>query len=154
MNTVILMGRMTADPEIRRTQTGKDVMSFSVAIDRGYGDKKQTDFINCVAWENTARFIGQWFLKGRLIALEGSLQTRSYEDKYGNKRTTTEVLVRQVHFTGDKGGSSRSVDVYAGDDIAPPAATYYPPSPAPAPAPAYEQTGFADVEDDGGDLPW
>ena len=154
MNTVILMGRMTADPELKRTQTGKDVMSFSVAVDRGYGDKKQTDFINCVAWEYTARFIGQWFPKGRLIALEGSLQTRSYEDKHGNKRTATEVLVRQVHFTGDKGGSSRSVDVYAGDDIAPPAATYYPPSPAPAPAPAYEQTGFADVEDDGGDLPW
>lgn len=154
MNTVILMGRMTADPELRRTQTGKDVMSFSVAVDRGYGDKKQTDFINCVAWESTARFIGQWFPKGRLIALEGSLQTRSYEDKHGNKRTATEVLVRQVHFTGDKGGSGRSVDVYAGDDIAPPAATYYPPSPAPAPAPAYEQTGFADVEDDGGDLPW
>lgn len=154
MNTVILMGRMTADPELKRTQTGKDVMSFSVAVDRGYGEKKQTDFINCVAWENTARFIGQWFPKGRLIALEGSLQTRSYEDKYGNKRTTTEVLVRQVHFTGDKVGSSRSVDVYAGDDIAPPAATYYPPSPAPSPAPAYEQTGFSDVEDGEGDLPW
>lgn len=152
MNTVILMGRMTADPELKRTQTGKDVMSFSVAVDRGYGGKKQTDFINCVAWEQTARFIGQWFPKGRLIALEGALQTRSYEDKHGNKRTATEVLVRQVHFTGDKVGSSRSVDVYAGDDIAPPAATYYPPSPAPAPA--YEQTGFADVEDDGGDLPW
>lgn len=120
MNTVILMGRMTADPELKRTQTGKDVMSFSVAVDRGYGDKKQTDFINCVAWEQTARFIGQWFPKGRLIALEGSLQTRSYEDKHGNKRTATEVLVRQVHFTGDKGGSGRSVDVYADDDIAPP----------------------------------
>ena len=73
-----------------------------------------------MAWEQTARFIGKWFPKGRLIALEGSLQTRSYEDKHGNKRTATEVLVRQVHFTGDKGGSIRSADVYAGDDIAPP----------------------------------
>lgn len=152
MNTVILMGRMTADPELKRTQTGKDVMSFSVAVDRDYGDKKPTDFINCVAWESTARFIGQWFPKGRLIALEGALQTRSYEDKHGNKRTATEVLVRQVHFTGDKGGS-RSPDIYADDDIAPPAATYYPPSPAPAPAPAYEQTGFSDVEG-GEDLPF
>ena len=120
MNTVILMGRMTADPELKRTQTGKDVMSFSVAVDRGYGDKEQTDFINCVAWEQTARFIGQWFPKGRLIALEGALQTRSYEDKHGNKRTTTEVLVRQGHFTGGKGGRIRSAEGYAGGDIAPP----------------------------------
>ena len=72
MNISILMGRLTAEPELRRTQSGKDVLSFCLAVDRGYGEKKETDFINCVAWEGTAKFISQWFRKGSLILVDAT----------------------------------------------------------------------------------
>lgn len=108
MNHVCLMGRLTAEPELRRTQSGKDVLSFTLAINRGYGDKRSADFPSCVAWEGTAKFISQYFRKGSLIAVEGSLRTRSYEDKNGNKRFIMEVLVDNAHFTGER--SNKSVD--------------------------------------------
>lgn len=151
MNTVILMGRMTADPELKRTQTGKDVMSFSVAVDRGYGDKKQTDFIDCVAWEHTARFISQYFRKGSLIAVNGSIRTRKYEDKYGNSRIATEVVVDHAFFTGEKSGRA-TADVDR-DDFAPaPMPTYNVTSYAAQPAPQPAQSSFSDfAELQGGD---
>lgn len=148
MNHVCLMGRLTAEPELKRTQTGKDILSFTLAVDRGYGDKKATDFLSCVAWEHTARFINQYFRKGSLIAVEGSIQTRSYEDKNGNKRTATEIVVSQTHFTGEK-ASKPSADIER-DDFAPP-----PPAPAPSFAPPPQTTidDFREVSEDD-DLPF
>lgn len=112
MNVAILMGRLTDTPELRKTANGISVTSFSIAINRNFksGDERQTDFINCVAWRQTAEFIANYFTKGAMIAVEGSIQTRKYTDKDGNNRTATEVVVNQAHFTGSKrdneGGSS------------------------------------------------
>ena len=100
----IIMGRITHDLEIRQTQSGVAVLQFTVAVDRNYSKdrEKQTDFINCVAWRNTAEHIGKWFSKGRMIAIDGHLQTRSYEDKNGTKHYVTEIMVDSVYFTGEK----------------------------------------------------
>lgn len=106
LNRVILMGRLTADPEQKRTPSGVSVTSFSIAVERNYADKstgnRETDFINIVAWRGTADLICRYFSKGRMIAVEGSIQTRSYEDRSGNKRTAFEVIADSVHFTGEK----------------------------------------------------
>lgn len=101
INNVVLMGRITKDLEPRQTQNGKIKLSFTVAVDRGYGDNKQTDFINCVAWEKRAQFIDKYFHKGSLIALTGSIKTGSYE-KDGRTIYTTEVWVDEASFTGEK----------------------------------------------------
>lgn len=101
LNKAILMGRLTADPELKQTPSGVYVTSFSIACDRNFQGKdgqRQVDFINIVAWRNTAEFICRYFSKGRMIALEGSIQTRNYEDKSGNKRTAFEILADQVYF--------------------------------------------------------
>lgn len=104
LNTAIIMGRLTADPELRTTQTGLSVTSFTVAVDRNYksGDERQTDFINVVAWRGTADFVSRYFKKGQMIAVQGSIQTRSYEDKNGNKRTAVEIVADNVSFCGSK----------------------------------------------------
>lgn len=103
INNVILMGRMTADAELRATQGGKYVTSFSIAVERDFAQngERQTDFINLVAWGKTAEFITRYFGKGNMIAVRGSIQTRQYE-KDGSKRTATEVLVDKVSFCGEK----------------------------------------------------
>lgn len=108
LNKVILMGRLTADPDLKQTQSGVNVVSFSIAVDRDYsnGEEKQTDFINIVAWRQTAEFISKYFLKGRMIAVEGSLQTRNYTDGNGNKRNITEVLVDRAYFADSKAGKN------------------------------------------------
>ena len=108
LNNVILMGRLVADPELRTTSTGKSVANFRIAVDRGYSKDKQADFITIVAWENTADFISKYFHKGDMIALRGEIQTRSYEDNNGNKRTAFEVLAREVSFCGGKNEGSGS----------------------------------------------
>lgn len=99
-NKVILMGRLTADPELKQTQSGTAVTSFSLAVDRRYnkGEEKQTDFITIVAWKNTAEFICKYFSKGQAILVCGELQTRSWEDQQGNKRYATEVVASEVTF--------------------------------------------------------
>lgn len=105
MNTIIIMGRLTADPELRQTQSGNSVTSFTVAVNRSFvkqGEERQADFINVVAWNKTAEFVSKWFTKGQMIAVQGSLQIRSYEDKEGKKRTAAEVIANNVHFCGDK----------------------------------------------------
>ena len=105
MNHITLMGRLVADPELKTTQNGNSVASLRVAVDRNYtpqGQEKQTDFISCVAWRHTAEFISKYFSKGRMIALEGSLQCRNYEDKQGQKRTAYEVVVEQAYFADSK----------------------------------------------------
>ncbi len=104
LNTAIIMGRLTADPELRTTQSNLSVTSFTVAVDRNYknGDERQTDFINCVAWRGTADFVSRYFQKGQMIAVQGSIQTRNYEDKKGNKRTAVEIVADNVSFCGEK----------------------------------------------------
>ena len=105
LNNVILMGRLTADPELKQTPNGVAVLSFSLAVDRDYTQQRQerqADFINIVAWRNTAEFINKYFVKGQMIALKGSIQTRNYEDKNGNKRTAFEVVADKVYFCGSK----------------------------------------------------
>ena len=105
INTVVLMGRITDFPELKTTQNDKKVTSFTIANDQGYGDNKKTHFINAVAWNKTAEFISKYFSKGQMIAIEGSLTSRRYEDKHGNKRTIYEVLVNEANFCGDKAKS-------------------------------------------------
>lgn len=108
MNIVAIMGRMTTDPELKTTQSGISVMSFSVAVNRNYtkDGERQTDFINCVAWRNNAEFISKYFAKGQMIAIKGNLQQRNYTDKDGNKRTAYDVVVEQASFCGSKNESS------------------------------------------------
>ena len=105
LNKVILMGRITQDLEVKQTPSGVAVLSFTVAVQRSYakqGEEKQTDFISCVAWRQQAEFIGKYFKKGRMIAIEGNLRTRTYDDKNGTKHYVTEVFVDNVSFTGEK----------------------------------------------------
>ena len=101
LNTISISGRLTKDVELRVTNTGKPVATFTLAVDRD-GKDAGTDFINCVAWSHTAEFVSKWFTKGSPAIVIGRLQTRSYEDKNGNKRTATEVVANSVYFAGDK----------------------------------------------------
>lgn len=103
LNIAAIMGRLTADPELRQTQTGKPVASFTVAVARSFvrqGQERQTDFINVVAWGKTAEFVCRHFKKGDLIAVDGSIQTRKYQDKAGNNRTAVEIVAANVNFGG------------------------------------------------------
>ena len=106
MNQVILMGRLTRDPELRHTQTGTPVASFTIAVDRGFtpkdGGEKQTDFIDIVTWRQTAEFVTKYFVKGQLAAVTGRLQIRDWTDKDNNKRRNAEVVAENVYFTGDR----------------------------------------------------
>lgn len=110
LNVVVIMGRLTADPELRTTNNGTSVTSFSVAVNRSYSKdgNNPTDFINCVAWRNSAEFISRYFTKGQMIAIKGSLQQRSYTDKDGNKRTSYDVVVDTADFCGSKNESGSS----------------------------------------------
>ena len=107
-NLVVLTGRLTADPELKTTQSGISVTSFSIAVDRRYrsGEDRQTDFINIVAWRQTAEFVTKYFKKGSLIGIEGSIQTRKYQDKDGNNRTVFEVVANNVQFVESKRDSA------------------------------------------------
>ena len=130
LNCAIIMGRLTADPELRTTTNGTSVTSFTVAVDRAYarqGEERQTDFINVVAWRQTAEFVTRYFHKGSMIAVQGSIQTRNWEDKNGNKRTSVEVIADNVSFCGSKSESGNANNA----------------APAARPAPAY-QGGNAD----------
>lgn len=104
LNKAVLMGRLTADPELRKTTSGTSVTSFTLAVNRDFkkDGQQETDFINCVAWKNTAEFICKYFQKGQQAAVDGSIQTRSYTDKDGNKRTAFEVLVNNIYFADSK----------------------------------------------------
>ena len=103
LNKFVCMGRLTKDPELRLTPSGVSVATFTIAVDRDFKDQngeKQTDFLNVVAWRQTANFIANHFSKGRMICIEGSVQTRSYE-KDGQKRYVTEIVAEKAHFTGE-----------------------------------------------------
>lgn len=109
LNKVILMGRLTRDPELRHTQSDVSVASFTLAVDRGFrrdDNQQSADFINVVAWRNTAEFVSKWFSKGQLVAVSGRLQVRSYKDRDGNNRTATEVVADECFFAESKRDSS------------------------------------------------
>lgn len=113
LNKIIVMGRLTADPELRRTGTGIAVTSFTVAVDRDYsgkdGGEKETDFIDCVAWRNTGEFVAKHFTRGRMAVVSGRLQVRSYTDKDGNKRRTAEIIADSVYFGDSKNSNTGSI---------------------------------------------
>lgn len=105
LNKSIIMGRLTADVELRATQSGKSVASFTLAVDRdfkGQNGEKETDFINCVAWQGTAEFVAKYFKKGNMAVVSGRLQTRKYETQDGQKRTETEIIAESVYFGESK----------------------------------------------------
>ena len=105
LNKIVLMGRLTADPELKKTQSDVATCKITVAVDRDFtpkGQEKQADFISVVAWRQTAEFISKYFSKGRMITVEGGLRTGSYEDKNGTKHYTTDVYADKVYFCGDK----------------------------------------------------
>lgn len=112
LNIVALMGRLTHTPELKTTQSGTNVCSFRIAVDRSFarrGEERKADFIDVTAWRQTAEFVSKYFHKGSMIAIEGSLQTRQYQDKNGNNRTATEVLASQVSFCGGKAAEKPAV---------------------------------------------
>jgi len=118
LNRVIVMGRLTRDPELRKTQGGTSVTSFALAVDRDFKNQageKECDFIDCVAWRTTGEFVHKYFVKGRMAVVEGRLQVRSWTDKDGNKRRTTEVVADSVYF-GDSKKVSDSDTAPAGSD--------------------------------------
>ena len=147
LNKVIIMGRLARDPELRRTQTGTPVTSFRIACDRDFksqSGEKTTDWIDVVAWRNTAEFVSKYFTKGRLAIVEGRLQTRDWTDKDGNKRTAVEVVADNVYFGDskrDSDGGSYNAPAYA------PADRGYAPA-----APVADQ--FAEIDEEDGDLPF
>ena len=174
LNHIVIMGRLTRDPELRRTGSGIAVASFSVAVDRDFGKnengEKETDFIDCVAWRQTGEFVSKYFTKGRMIVVSGRLQVRSWTDKDGNKRRTAEVVADNVYFGDSKrdsdnggnayggntyggnayGGNNYGGNPYGGNTYAAPAPSYGGYA-APAAAPASD---FAMLEDDDAQLPF
>ena len=156
LNHITIMGRLTRDPELRRTGSGIAVASFTVAVDRDFGGRdggeKETDFIDCVAWRQTGEFVSKYFTKGRMIVVSGRLQIRSWTDKDGNKRRTAEVVADNVYF-GDSKRDGDSGSAFGGNNFA---NAYSAPSgfggySAPASAPASD---FAMLEDDDAQLPF
>lgn len=139
LNIAVIMGRLTATPELRTTPNGVSVTSFSVAVDRSYSSRgsseRQTDFINVTAWRGTAEFICKYFQKGQMIAINGSIQTRNYEDKQGNRRTAVEIVADNANFCGSKresgGGDGEPYGGQSGS-FADPAPDPVPKEPAPA----------------------
>ena len=123
LNHIVVMGRLTRDPELRRTSSGTAVASFTVAVDRDFahknGGERETDFIDCVAWRSTGEFVSKYFQKGSMAVVDGRLQIRTWTDKDGNKRRTAEIVANSVYFGSAKKDSSPSA----------PAAEYAPPMP-------------------------
>ena len=102
LNHITIMGRLTKDPELRKTNSGTSVASFTLAVDRDFCKEKETDFIECVAWKNTADFVSNYFSRGRMAVVSGRLQIRSWKDKDGNNRRTAEVVADNVYFADSK----------------------------------------------------
>ena len=150
MNHIDLMGRLTRDPELRHTQSGTPVASFTLAVDRRYAPKdggdRPVDFIDCVAWRQTGEFISKFFSKGQMLAVSGSLQIREWTDREGNKRRSAEVVCDNAYFT-----ESRKSREAAGFGSGEPSKTEYNNSGFSATVPASE---FAELDEDDGDLPF
>jgi single-strand DNA-binding protein len=179
LNHVVLMGRLTRDPEIRHTQSGLPVASFTIAVDRDYGQKgaeKQTDFIDIVAWRQTADFVGKYFTKGRMAVVAGRLQVRDWTDQNGGKRRNYEIVAENIYFGdskrdgqqqgGGQYGNQYSQPSYSQNQYQPQSQQQYGGYQQEAPAPAYEQpqyqaytspvstSDFAELDDDDSDLPF
>lgn len=140
LNVAVLMGRLVADPELRHTANDISVTSFTIAVDRSYvkaGSDRQADFIDIVAWRNTADFVCKYFRKGQLVAVQGSIQTRTYTDKDGNKRKAFEVVADNVHFAESKRDSAAAPGSYHSRTDATPE----------QPAPAYASGDTGDFEE-------
>lgn len=162
LNHITIMGRLTRDPELRRTGSGIAVTSFTVAVDRDYkssNSEKEVDFIDCVAWRQTGEFVGKYFTKGRMAVVSGKLQIRGWTDKDGNKRRTAEVIADNVYF-GDSKNESTSAQAtanpylppaYPGPGYAPPASGYTAPASSGYSAPSSD---FAILDDDDAQLPF
>ena len=171
LNHITIMGRLTRDPELRRTGSGVAVASFTVAVDRDFGGRdggeKETDFIDCVAWRQTGEFVSKYFTKGRMIVVSGRLQIRSWTDKDGNKRRTAEVVADNCYFGDSKreeggsyggntyggnayGGSSYGNNNYGGGNA------YNAPAPSYGgySAPSAPASDFAMLDDDDAQLPF
>lgn len=138
LNKIIVMGRLTRDPELRRTGSGTAVTSFSLAVDRDFKDQngdKETDFIDVVAWRNTAEFVSKYFAKGRMAVVEGRLQIRDWTDKDGGKRRSAEIIAENVYF----GDSKHEAQNTQADNMA---------------SLAGRMSGFAQIEQEDGELPF
>ena len=146
LNHITIMGRLVKDPELRRTQSGVAVCSFTVAVDRDFQSReaaeKQTDFIDVVAWRQTAEFVSKYFTKGRMIVVDGSLQSRKWQDKTGQNRVSWEVLANNIYF-GDSTRDGMSGGDYSAPAYGAPADSYSAPS----------SGSFAEIEEDG-ELPF
>lgn len=143
INKAILMGRITRDPELRYTQSNKPVCSFNLAIDRAYqqrGQERQTDFINVVAWDQRAQFVEDWFVKGMMMIVIGRIQSRSYTDRDGKRRTAVEVVAEEIRFGETKKQREQSAAA-AGNDR-----TETPDTPIPE---KYTGNDFEELADDG-----
>ena len=159
LNHIVIMGRLTRDPELRRTGSGVAVASFSLAVDRDFGKnengERETDFIDCVAWRQTGEFVSKYFTKGRMAVVSGRLQIRSWTDKDGNKRRTAEVVADNVYFGDSRrdnegAGAPYAAGSYGGNPYAAPAAPAFGGYSAPS-APASD---FAMLDDDDAQLPF
>lgn len=154
LNHVCVMGRLGKDPELRHTQSGTAVASFSLAVDRDFKSKetgeKETDWLDVVAWRNTAEFVSKYFTKGRVAIVDGKLQTRKWQDKSGNNRVSVEILADNVYF-GDSKHEGNSTGNHGSYGVAPSA--YGTPT-SYSPAPMSGQTGFAELDDQDGELPF
>ena len=141
INTVALTGRLTYEPELKATQSGVSVIRFQVAVDRNYqaqGQERQADFIDCIAWRQTAEFISRYFHKGDMIGIEGSIQTSNFTDKDGNKRKSVDVVANNVSFCGSKQKSNSNPNL----NVAPP--TYA----------SADNSDFEEIVDEDDDLPF
>ena len=158
LNKAILMGRLTRDPELRYTQNNTPVVTFTLAIDRSYsrGQERQTDFIYIVAWRRTAEFVSQWFTKGMMAVVVGSIQSRRWQDKNGNNRTSIEVVADEVQFGESK--RSREANGNAGYQDNGYQGGYSEMQSAPRSVPNFDlPTGgsdFSEISDDDGEVPF
>ena len=149
LNRIVIMGRLARDPELRRTQSGIAVTSFRIACDRDFksqGGEKATDWIDIVAWRQTAEFVSKYFAKGRLAIVEGRLQSRDWTDKDGNKRTAIEVVADNVYFGDSKRDGADRGDSYGAPAYTAPAGGYTPPVGGP--------DRFSEIDEEDGELPF
>ncbi len=157
LNHIVIMGRLTRDPELRRTGSGIAVASFTVAVDRDFGGRdggeKETDFIDCVAWRQTGEFVSKYFTKGSMVVVSGRLQIRGWTDKEGNKRRTAEVVADNVYFGESKRSSESNSyggnNAYGNSGYSAPAPSFGGYS-----APAAPASDFAMLDDDDAQLPF
>ena len=151
LNKIFIMGRLTRDPELRHTQSGTPVASFSLAVDRDFKEQdgsRATDFIDCVAWRSSAEFVDKYFSKGRMAVVEGRLQIRDWTDREGGKRRSAEVVANDVYFgdskrdgAGDVGGAPASYSAPVGGGYS-------------SPAPSGGHSDFAEIGEEDGELPF